>query len=1271
MGKKEREARREARKNRREARKSKSKSTPSSSSSSNSASKLGFRKPKETVITKSFNKKSSSNNKQSINYAKINSKSRHGNSHTNNILTQNISKNNIKNKGFSQNAIAEKRARNLLLLRKREQNLKNLGFQKRTGKTGVEFERFKKNNITGKGLYNTQQFKNEENRINKFKEGILKKGGRTTTNFLKDGKTGNELEIKTTIVDRIDRGIVTREKIIETINKDTGAVEIKTYKYSKRHNRYILTGGLNYGNNSAKYLKEERQLKKILDNERKRLEAGVKAGKLTRDEAQKIYNAFKSARTIEFNNKFKDKKPAGIMSENKTKTINLKNIKSEFTKAKVNMTKYIKNADKDLDRLLAKNLIDRELIRSELNPIKQARQKEIENFNKTLNKNLLKAKTENEKKNLYFNANKTLKNIQIKYSKKGQDLANKLYLESGKGALLQALGFGRDIAKLGKKLTTDKEFRKAIKNGVSKLATDKEAREGAKQIIKEEWNNYVTLVKTSPEEAMILTGSSLLLGSLSGKIFKPVKKIALKSIKGTVKIGGKTLMKSKAIRKGVSLVGKNIRVLTKKGEGIIRVGTEKLKRVVPRKIRKTYKNMGKEIKRRNKVLKKGKLPSKEDYKINNLKVTKKEYLSYLKESKKYESQLVRDKLRTPLENIKPKSKSVTERISIKSLSKNELKQLSLLAKVNLGKIKQVDVTRVITKLKLKLPELKRKIIKQATKKKPSEGLWEFLRYKKDLYENTVSYGFIDKNGKYLFSATYSSLSNKSLNKFRNILNSFKYGTNKELTISVRAGKDYIKSYTKQVDKRVKPIIKRYISKFKGVKNNKLDLQTNNVKKTQIITKISRGTGSTKRQFKEGTEVSRKQLLEKTIKVKEIDKFKKGTIRIIREKEKTMGVSISKVEAVSEGLYPVKLRDALKNLKIKPNIKNKLKNELNLIKDSKAKIRIIKNNYKKNITKLKNKLLSSKNKKEIIKIKKQTDNEFYKLQNNLGNLEKKIIDTKRGLSQKLSRISAHSTPEIKIKTTKRKNTGINKLKKELENIRKFKKAVNKARIDKSISLLKASLLIAQAKVLENLLKKSNKTKQDMKKISDILTKQKKASLVQSKLAKDSLKVRPTIKIKEKVKPLIKPIIRIRPKNKPILRRRKKQQQETIKTLSKPTQLYKVYGKKRGRNVLLGKDLTKKDARDLLAYKVDNTLLRSAVIKTDKKSKKAKKINTKYIGAFNKAKKKLRQYKIKSKKKIHITGFIEKRKYIQDTKTEKKQLKRAKIKSKKKVVKRKKK
>ena len=112
----------------------------------------------------------------------------------------------------------------------------------------------------------------------------------------------------------------------------------------------------------------------------------------------------------------------------------------------------------------------------------------------------------------------------------------------------------------------------------------------------------------------------------------------------------------------------------------------------------------------------------------------------------------------------------------------------------------------------------------------------------------------------------------------------------------------------------------------------------------------------------------------------------------------------------------------------------------------------------------------------------------------------------------------------------------------------------------------------------------------------------------------------------------------------------------KTLRKKQPVFFVKVKKRGKIInLKPRPLTLRDARDFLAYEMDNTLIRSAWFEPIGRSKNVLLLPKKMRGYFNKIKKKLRPFKIRvGKKKLIRNGYIEKKKFIGDTRGEIRQL-----------------
>jgi len=117
--------------------------------------------------------------------------------------------------------------------------------------------------------------------------------------------------------------------------------------------------------------------------------------------------------------------------------------------------------------------------------------------------------------------------------------------------------------------------------------------------------------------------------------------------------------------------------------------------------------------------------------------------------------------------------------------------------------------------------------------------------------------------------------------------------------------------------------------------------------------------------------------------------------------------------------------------------------------------------------------------------------------------------------------------------------------------------------------------------------------------------------------------------------------------------------TQKTLAKSQPTYYVVEKVRGKlKKLYPKPLTLRDARDYAVYSIDNNLSKTAFFVPLGKSKKVVKTPKRISGYYSKNVRKVRPYRIRlGKRKRLVNGFIEKRKYFQDTSGEKRQLKKA--------------
>jgi hypothetical protein len=108
-------------------------------------------------------------------------------------------------------------------------------------------------------------------------------------------------------------------------------------------------------------------------------------------------------------------------------------------------------------------------------------------------------------------------------------------------------------------------------------------------------------------------------------------------------------------------------------------------------------------------------------------------------------------------------------------------------------------------------------------------------------------------------------------------------------------------------------------------------------------------------------------------------------------------------------------------------------------------------------------------------------------------------------------------------------------------------------------------------------------------------------------------------------------------------------------SKPKQVYSILEKRGKKFYKLSGNLTFKDAKDRMAYRLDNKISRTAKIVPSGKSNLISLISKNERGYYSKNKKKFREFKIKrGQRKYTPLRFIEKRKYLLDKPGEKRQI-----------------
>lgn len=288
---------------------------------------------------------------------------------------------------------------------------------------------------------------------------------------------------------------------------------------------------------------------------------------------------------------------------------------------------------------------------------------------------------------------------------------------------------------------------------------------------------------------------------------------------------------------------------------------------------------------------------------------------------------------------------------------------------------------------------------------------------------------------------------------------------------------------------------------------------------------------------------------------------------------------------------------------------------------------------------------------------------------LGKLTaKQLAKLKKFLSSKLGyriKIILGKKKVLKIITKRKKLKSIKKQKKEFK---EFKKDVRKVRRMKK----KRATPVVRIKRIPRVLKRGKKkvTRRKITKKSTAKRKITRPKTTRKRITKKTTN-RKTAKRTVRKKPIVrKPIKRIPLKRAATKRAatRKTARRTAIiprlpkgfrrKSLNKKQQTYYVATRKRGKVIrLYPKPLTQKDARDYLAYSIDNNLTKTAWFVPLGKAKKVASPPKNIQGYFSKVKRKLRPYKIRQgRKKKLLNGYIEKRKFFQDTKGEVAQAKR---------------
>jgi len=1006
------------------------------------------------------------------------------------------------------------------------------------------------------------------------------------------------------------------------------------------------------------------------------------------------------------------------------------------------------------------------------------------------------------------------KSIALSYVKSGKDVV-KL---AGKGAE-EIFNFGgdivnspktrRDIVKVVKSIPKYTYLTgKVIFNIGEVIGGNSEERKKFAQIASANWKNLsditkdsrdeiAHLVRTSPAEAILIVGSEILIMKGTGKAFKIVNKVNKKALGGIVKIGGKTISKSAYLTRAIKKAGTPVRIVKKarsKTVKIIKIKKDKIfarskfQKLTPKGIKLRAAKLKRKVAgskrvtritaerkkvatRRKREITRAKRFFPEDRIIKGVKVSKREFKSYKVAEKMFDSF---KKLRKFITDVKAGvGKGSTERISKGILSPSEIKLLSGLRGVPkelLKNVKKIDVTIFTTPLRFKVPT----IVRDVTLKKGKFIRWRFAHVEQKLFHNTVSYGLINAKGKVMGSVSFSTISKKSLvnfktgglsPRFRNVRNAIRFGTDKSIIFSRQHGKQYVRSLSKSLDRRIKPTLDEFISKFKS-KTIKDPIKAINVinlgkvKATRLITKkVTKASRfkSVKKKFKRGQEVSRELLLEKKIPAitksvkknlkigakrdieklqvqierlndkilkmrkqvrsgididakkfkiiadpllrkrwklqgkldtilrrKDIYKSKAGakikvtskTLKYIRiPKEKIKLTSIKKLERATPDITLDKL-ERLLDSKIKIPKTQKIKLLEKQIKFIEKQKRIISQSFNINVLGADRNKVFRTSQKKIGALERRQAN----LRINIINEEIKLGIRKLQFMKplKVNKV-IKSSPKQKLKllesvlkkkktTTRRITTGQAraaasipkriKFNKRIEGIRELKKIKNMQKIARQKLLRKGLSKFKRASLLSII------------KALDILSKNLTKSITKSEFGKIKANIQKNAKITKKITekitipPIIPPIIRPRggirpppspPPKKPIIAFKLPKTIKKTKKLKRPITGYSIQIKKRGKYVKMKAPLFKlQDAKDVLAYNVDQTLARSARIVPEGKTKVIAILKPGVKQTFKRNRKKFRGYKIKQgKKKQLVRSYIEKRKYFQDTPLERAQ------------------
>jgi hypothetical protein len=1133
----------------------------------------------------------------------------------------------------------------------------------------VQDEIFKQQEI--KRMEAAKQAEAEKRRIEQLKRDLERKGAQTKERISRN-KLGQRIKITETILKRIEQGKGIGGRVVVYQNLDTGKT---TYREFKGYKGNILSGGVDFKKQgSLESIRIQENLRK--SNLKPMVQEGQVVG-FTSSYTKRSY-PYTNSGISAFNNDLKKLTDLYGGDLNKIKLNKIESIAVAGDKKISSVKSSIKNFVSDRLSNRGINIKDTKVskfISNVKNDLKKTGIETINKYNdytKVLNNQAL-IRMNNSKVNL----KKPLSAYQGKDSyKEAIKFFNSFKTYVGSKSILFAIDTGIAIPVLINSLKNNplstivtlppeiiKGFRddfRTVKSGDPKsildLAIEYTTLAAAFKIggktVKATTKN---IQKLFPEARKIYSKTRRLsFVKNGGKIPKLRIKTIEESLKPIATIKNierltndllKNIPKTITETKSKSLIesSKNIIESFLKNEKVLK----ELKRKFPDKIKFSIKDIKKirlypklinTLKKEVFVPKGIKIPSKiikrveKKQRIGGVEVFKKEFKSYNKGIKELEKWKNLNKF---VQRIEQKGGiGIVEKISRKLIISDELqylKRLRQLPKQFLQNVKKIDGITFTQKFSARVPILKRF-------GGLKDGIWKVIIQDKIFYQNSVSFSFYNKIGKPMGTITFNTLSSKPINKFRSIINAIKWGRNKEVVLSRLSGENFVTSY--RLKSRGKKISsEEFLSKIQIKSNGILKDFTIDTKKIPSF-KVK---GKIEEQFKKSIPVSKTKGRAQKSKIPSKIKWNKNKkfLEII-QKGKTIDKIYTKsiinpvIIDTSKALNIINQLDLLKKIAFQKSRLKTIKKAKKLIKDIKSSKPLYFNN-KKNIVISKEKL------KQVEKLLKE---------------------------ERLSKESlAGRTIPTKLKITKRLE-GINDLKKLKQAERLLKKTRNDLLkrnaldIGSKIAISQSLLLLRE---LEKKLKEGKVLQSDQKidKLQKQITEtiQKSGSKLKLKTANFSLLKFPILLPLNVPIGIIKGIPRNIPKRKiRIPKKRKKiiiKQEELkngkkFKNLSKPSRIYNVLVKKRGKEVLLKDRLIKKDALNLMSYELDNQLLKTAKLKPLGVSKRARIISQKYNDYFENKKKKFRSFKIRKNKKFPILGYIEKRKYHLDTPLEKAQM-----------------